>query len=77
MGEEVLQEAILGCQFGNHGFLFMAIGLIHAPIASHTYMRRTYNKHIGDFVLASIDIIVIHCRMMERHFLNLEIVLCT
>ena len=77
MGEEVLQETIIGCQCGKYGFLFMAIGLIHAPIASHPYMRRTYNKHLGNFLFSSFYSNMIHCRMMERNYLDLEIVLYT
>ena len=73
MGEEVLQETILGHQCGNYVFLFMAIGLIHASIASHPYMRGTYNKQFGEILFASFDSTMIHCRMLESYCLNLEV----
>ena len=72
-----MQEIILGCQYGNYEFIFMAIGLIHLAIASHPYMRRTYNKKLGELVFASIDSTMIQCRMLESHCLNLEVALYT
>ena len=74
---EVLQEAATFFHYGHYGSLFISIELDNAPSTLQSCMYMIFGKHLGEFVFASFVITMIHCRMFERHYLNLKIVLYT
>ena len=51
----------------------MNFGLASTPMVSSSFMRREYNKKLGYFTFSSLGSTVMHCRMLESHYLNLGV----
>ena len=69
--EKVLQETFPCCHYDHSGFSCMSIGLASAPMVSPSYMSRAYKKVIDNLVLVPFDYIMVHGRLLEKHFISL------
>ena len=60
---------------GHYEFLIMPFGLCNAPAIFQRLMNKVFTTHIGDFILAYLDDILVFSRSIEEHWQHLWLAL--
>ncbi|KAL0288436.1 UNVERIFIED_CONTAM: Retrovirus-related Pol polyprotein from transposon.6 [Sesamum calycinum] len=75
IAEKDIPKTAFRTRYGHYKFLVMPFELINAPTAFMALINRTFHEYLDQFVIISIDDILVYSRSMEEHEQHLRIVL--
>ena len=72
---EDIAKTTLRTQFGHYEFLVLPFGLTNAPTVFMDLMNRVFHQYLDQFVVVSIDDILVYSANEDEHRQHLRIVL--